>query len=94
MNEKQLMEHLRMVKDYWVGVVKNENKLNDKETEMVNKAVDGAIFSILCLVDGVADSPLHFTPIKLVSGNCPKVQGGTIINTTDTELHDLWCRKE
>ena len=91
MNEKQLLEHFAMVRDYWVNLPKEQIVLENGKTETEYR-MNGLIFSILCLFDGVSDSPLNFTPIRLVSGNFPKVQGGTIINKGDTELHDLWCK--
>jgi len=83
MTEKELIQAMKTNRDYWLEIAKGKG-INHETYEIIKDAINGTIFSMFVMVDG--DSGLNdFKPIKLVSS-------GKIINDSNTELHDLWCK--
>ena len=80
MTEQRFLQTLADIRDYWCNVAPQKNT---KET------VDGVIFSILCLFDGVSGAN-NCTPITLVNGVDSKY--GSIINRHFDELHAEWSK--
>ncbi len=80
MNRTELLKAMVEIRDYWANI-------NAPDIETAKDRIDGAIFSILCLFDGVS-SINDFMPIKLVEGNATiTTVGGHVINSGCSELH-------
>lgn len=86
---KEFLEELKQVMDYWSG---------DKVSEGIKSRIEGAIFSILVLMDGGREFP----GLNLILSPHPKdkeyfieegsnyYEDGMCINE-DIELHEAWC---
>jgi len=81
MTEKEFLLALSDIADYW-----EKCPIATPETDNIHTRINGAIFSILVLIDG--DSSLNdFRKLQVVS-----YISKTPITTGETELHDLWCK--
>lgn len=77
MNEKELLQAIADLRDYWLGVAKNQDY--DQKT-----LVNGVIFSILVMIDGDS-SANDFNHISLI-------ERGKTINKASVALHEMWCK--
>ena len=83
MKEQDFLKALRQIENYWLNLPRKQIKLANGENETEYR-MNGLVFSILCLFDGVSGEN-NFAPISLVSN-------GKVINDSGLELHDLWCK--
>ena len=89
MTEQEFLKALADIREYWLTIPKET--LYDKENDECRVRMNGAIFSILCLIDGVS-SLNNFIPITLVNGVDSKY--GSVINHHFEELHAKWGKYE
>ena len=89
MTESEFLKALADIRDYWLSVPKES--LYDKDNDECRVRMNGMIFSMLSMFDGVS-SLNDFVPITLVNGVDSKY--GSIINRHFDELHAKWGKYE
>lgn len=86
--EKEFLQHIKEIKDYWLNVPSETLLKRDGESEIETR-VDGVIFSILVMFDG-SSGVNDFQNISLINGH--SYDERCINQDPFCELHELWCK--